>query len=351
MRSSQLLALIGVLLATVLSVAAPSADAAKRTIYYSIANTGAEGIDMQRFARVVDATLNDPRGWSLGGTVRFERGSAAAFQVTIAAPSVVGSFGGCSAYYSCRSGHYVLINADRWAHATPAFPGERLRHMYRQMVINHEVGHALGFGHAGCSGPGSLAPVMQQQSKGLGGCKANPWPLSQERSTLAGRLGVRVRAVPPSLAIGRRVMWIELGATRRSVTARLGMPATRQRAGTVVEERYGVPPVTIAYRAGRVQAITTRSREALTAGGVGVGVTEKRLRARLRDERCTPKDRVVHSCVVGRAEQSGDRPTTFVIRDGHVSSVHLERVLPRPAPQTTGDGSLLGARNPSGPLS
>jgi hypothetical protein len=339
-RPTPLLALIGALSATVPSMAAPAADAAKRSIAYSIANWGAEGVDMRRFARVVDATLNDPRGWSLGGTVRFTRGPAASFQVTIAAPSVVGSFAGCSAYYSCRSGHYVLINADRWAHATPAFPGERLRHVYRQMVVNHEVGHALGFGHAGCSGPGDPAPVMQQQSKGLQGCRASAWPSSRERSTLAGWLGVPARAVPPSLALGRRAMWIALGATRRSVTARLGLPARRRRAGAVVQERYWLPPLTIAYRKGRVQAITTRSREDLTASGVGVGVTVKRLRARLHGELCVPQSGAVRSCAV---ERRGDRLTTFLVRDGRVSAVRVERLPGGHRPGEGRSGSAAAA--------
>ena len=48
------------------------------------------------------------------------------------------------------------------------------------MVINHETGHWLGLGHAYCSGPGQLAPIMQQQSIDMQGCQINSWPLPWE---------------------------------------------------------------------------------------------------------------------------------------------------------------------------
>ena len=51
---------------------------------------------------------------------------------------------------------------------------------YRHMVVNHETGHWLGHGHLGCAGRGRPAPVMMQQSKGLAGCRHNPWPLPSE---------------------------------------------------------------------------------------------------------------------------------------------------------------------------
>ncbi|HVW34925.1 MAG TPA: DUF3152 domain-containing protein, partial [Acidimicrobiia bacterium] len=63
---------------------------------------------------------------------------------------------------------------------------------YRAMVVNHETGHWLGFGHAFCSGPGQPAPVMQQQSMSLQGCAFNSWPLPSERGALAARRGVPI---------------------------------------------------------------------------------------------------------------------------------------------------------------
>ena len=56
------------------------------------------------------------------------------------------------------------------------------------MVVNHETGHWLGFGHSNCSSPGAAAAVMQQQSMGMQGCTPNPWPLAGERSVLGHRL-------------------------------------------------------------------------------------------------------------------------------------------------------------------
>jgi len=140
------------------------------------------------FARVVDATLNDARGWERAG-FRLVRDDGAAFLVVIAEPAEVDRL--CRPYdtygrYSCQNGPVVAINADRWRHATPEWTGDLAT--YRQMLVNHEVGHLLGMHHPAvqCPRRGAVAPVMAQQSTELNGCLPNPWPLAWELAC-AGR--------------------------------------------------------------------------------------------------------------------------------------------------------------------
>lgn len=310
-----------------LALTSPAA-AADRTIMYSIAQRGEAGAGLGEFARMVHETLNDPRGWSLGGSVRFDRvDGGGMFEVTLAAPSVVGSFGGCTVVYSCRSGSYVLINSERWANATSTYPGAALLQSYRQMVINHEVGHALGFDHGHCQHAGRLAPLMQQQSKGLQGCRRNPWPLPSERSALAARYGVTVAAIAPPLVLGKQVAGIELGARRSAVSARIGGPTARAFTPNGSQETYDSRRLTIVYVSGRVQAVTTRSPNDVTTKGLSVGVSLQRVKGALVGAQCvlSPDDGLLR-CTWYR----GDRPSRFVLRNDTVVAIRIEAPAPPP---------------------
>lgn len=133
------------------------------------------------FAAEVDATLANPSSWSGHGRWSLQRvsGGNADFVIRLATPATVdtvcaGAGLDTRSYVSCRAGNFVMINLDRWTRAVPDYRGDVA--LYRQYVINHEVGHQLGYGHQACPRPGALAPVMQQQTFGLKGCRANGWP-------------------------------------------------------------------------------------------------------------------------------------------------------------------------------
>lgn len=127
----------------------------------------------------IDRILGDERSWIGGGATRFERVGPNGdwdFRIVIASPSTTDRLclplrtGG---YLSCRNGNTIALNVNRWKQAVPHFGGQI--ETYRQYLVNHEVGHMLGRGHVSCPGAGRLAPVMMQQTKSLGGCKANGW--------------------------------------------------------------------------------------------------------------------------------------------------------------------------------
>ncbi|MEU6670881.1 DUF3152 domain-containing protein [Streptomyces sp. NPDC046727] len=146
------------------------------------------GLDGALFAEAVQKTLNDPRSWAHGRARTFERISSGKpdFVITLASPGTTAKWCAKSGLdttednVSCDSAatERVMINAYRWAQGSKTY-GDRI-HAYRQMLINHEVGHRLGNGHVTCQKDGELAPVMQQQTKFLDHdgihCRPNPWP-------------------------------------------------------------------------------------------------------------------------------------------------------------------------------
>ncbi|ROT28101.1 DUF3152 domain-containing protein [Micromonospora sp. HM5-17] len=152
---------------------------------------GITGIGPDDFADAVVTTLGDPRSWTGSGEWRLQRvgpKEEADFTIYLATPATRDELcaDGYDRYTSCRNGAHVVVNVARWAHGVPHY-GAPLA-VYRQYVINHEVGHRLGHGHELCPGRGSAAPVMQQQTLGLHGCTPNAWPL-RDGELYAGRPG------------------------------------------------------------------------------------------------------------------------------------------------------------------
>ncbi|WP_246277551.1 DUF3152 domain-containing protein [Phytohabitans rumicis] len=156
---------------------------------YRVAVEDGADEDVARFATAVDSALGAPGSWIANGQRRFQRvpdGGGHDFTVYLVTAATAREM--CAAvwvdnrvdgksYTSCRGLGKVIINLDRWRLSVPHYVAAKVPlDVYRSYVVNHEVGHELGFAHERCPGRGKLAPVMMQQTLFLNGCVANPWP-------------------------------------------------------------------------------------------------------------------------------------------------------------------------------
>jgi hypothetical protein len=158
------------------------------------------------FARMIDQTLSNPKSWTHNPQFAFIRVDgngvdAPDFRISLTTPVTVRE--GCGNEIpleaSCYNPAYgadrearVFINEARWVRGAVPFQGDV--GSYRQYVINHEVGHAIGYPrHEPCDKQGGLAPVMMQQTFSTADddaarfdpqfvkpdgktCQFNPWP-------------------------------------------------------------------------------------------------------------------------------------------------------------------------------
>lgn len=148
-------------------------------------------LEPEEAAREIHGILGDPRGWTNDGESTFELVAEGSTELTIliSTPDTVDDL--CGRYgldtqgeVNCRIGDEVVVNLRRWVEGSPQFDGPITE--YRALIINHEVGHRLGHGHAGCPGEGEPAPAMMQQIKGLDGCVANAWPYDEDGEYIDG---------------------------------------------------------------------------------------------------------------------------------------------------------------------
>ena len=151
----------------------------RRTVLYRIEVTDALLQHKDTFNEVVRDSLMDPRGWQQVAEVTFKPSAGKTYNVRfiLATPYQVDRY--CyplrtNRFFSCRNGRTIAINANRFLKGSRHWNSSLER--YRIHVINHEMGHYLGFGHRRCRRRGQLAPIMMQQTKGLFGCITNEWP-------------------------------------------------------------------------------------------------------------------------------------------------------------------------------
>lgn len=137
-------------------------------------NPGQFGGD-DAFASVVDATLANPKSWI--GDPRFSFRHIAADSkekpdLRIQLSSTQTTHEVCGNSYKMETscympiGNRVVLNESRWIRGASPFDGDI--GAYRQYMVNHEVGHGIGYAaHQPCEKAGALAPIMMQQTLSL----------------------------------------------------------------------------------------------------------------------------------------------------------------------------------------
>jgi hypothetical protein len=136
---------------------------------YKIFNAGERQIDFY-----IMAYLNSPDGWSQDGYL-FEQADEQKADVIIrlSSSTTIHKTCGLSPKLSCAelNGRHMYLNSERWFHGAPK-SGLDLEN-YRQYMISHEMGHILGKEHVKCPKKGHKAPLMLQQTLGIGECIPN----------------------------------------------------------------------------------------------------------------------------------------------------------------------------------
>jgi hypothetical protein len=140
-------------------------------LYTTRVDKGVE-YDPETFAQEIDIYLTDPDGWTAYG-YRFVRSNRPQVIIHLATPETIKESGCPRPDLSCAQlrGRHMRLNVMRWMNGSKA--SKLPLDAYRQYVVSHEMGHILGYEHVVCPGPGRRAPIMMQQTLGIGTCTPN----------------------------------------------------------------------------------------------------------------------------------------------------------------------------------
>lgn len=121
----------------------------------------------------ITAYLNDPSGWASKGYSFEPVSKNEDVLIRMSSPKTIEGICGVPSNLSCAElgGKHMYLNGDRWFHGSK--PSGLDLDNYRQYMVSHEIGHILGFDHTTCPCPGCKAPIMMQQTLGIGKCIPN----------------------------------------------------------------------------------------------------------------------------------------------------------------------------------
>ena len=125
------------------------------------------------FKDEVAAYLADPDGWVSQGYRFIYAPKNPVIFIELCHPNTIATNGCEDAHLSCAemNGQRMYLNSDRWTRGASKSKLELKN--YRQYMVTHEMGHILGYDHVDCPGRDMPAPLMMQQTLGIGQCKPN----------------------------------------------------------------------------------------------------------------------------------------------------------------------------------
>lgn len=165
-----------------------SREASEAAIRYRVLVERGIPLTSSEFVDHVDAALADAKGWAAAGREFVRVEGRAEITVLLASPPTIDRL--CKPLetrgrYSCGRAGRAALNLDRWQTGTRAWTATLAE--YRTYMVNHEVGHLLGMPHRECPGADQVAPIMQQQTFGLDGCRPSTRPSDDELERLRRR--------------------------------------------------------------------------------------------------------------------------------------------------------------------
>lgn len=176
-----------------------TASVSKVTAVPKLANTAAAwplasyGYCLDTSIGVADASkiasvFSDKTGWALGGRLSLaRRENSCNFRINIVPEALMAALDvGCKGQTTCLVGNQIDISVSAWQAAPGKWTGTI--DAYRTELINHEVGHWLGFQHTPClaSAASSGTPILSAPDVVLGGCSPNWYaiPADQQRTKI-----------------------------------------------------------------------------------------------------------------------------------------------------------------------
>lgn len=129
--------------------------------------------DTEQIVFLILVYLNDPEGWGKRGYYFEDVSHAEKVHIRLSSPKTLTQECGLDNNLSCAilKGNKIWLNSERWFHGAPK--SSLNLDNYRQYMVSHEMGHILGHEHSKCPCRGCRAPVMMQQTLGIGQCKPN----------------------------------------------------------------------------------------------------------------------------------------------------------------------------------